>query len=252
MSGLGIQDSPSSARGRPVGPGELITLAEASRRHLAIVDRSRLRRDCLKLALCQPPRRWRVTDMSAVADLVRLVRRGERFAVILLGGSTCGQIDLTDIAQLSAAAPQVPILVAADCDDPERARLILRSGAQGFLPTHLSLKILVAALERVRAGGSYVPLSLTEAGDAAEAAAPLPRHELTRRQRDVLALLSEGKPNKLIADALAMSESTVKAHVKQIIKRLQVANRTQAALLATRPGVPIGGAPLRRVAAGVL
>ena len=253
MSGLGIQDSPSSARGRVASPGELITLAEASRRHLAIVDRSRLRRDCLKLALSQQPRRWRVTDVAAADDLVRLVRRGERFAVILLGGSTCGQIDLIDIARLSAAAPQVPILVAADCDDPERARLILRSGAQGFLPTNLSLKILVAALERVRAGGSYVPLSLTEAGDAAaEAAAPLPRHELTRRQRDVLALLSEGKPNKLIAGALAMSESTVKAHVKQIIKRLQVANRTQAALLATRPGVPIGGAPLRRVAAGVL
>jgi DNA-binding NarL/FixJ family response regulator len=50
----------------------------------------------------------------------------------------------------------------------------------------------------------------------------------------VLALISEGKSNKLIADALNMSESTVKAHVKQIIKRLNVANRTQAALLATR------------------
>jgi NarL family two-component system response regulator LiaR len=63
-----------------------------------------------------------------------------------------------------------------------------------------------------------------------------PWRELTRRQRDVLALISEGKSNKLIADALTMSESTVKAHVKQIIRRLHVANRTQAALLATRTG----------------
>jgi DNA-binding NarL/FixJ family response regulator len=60
-----------------------------------------------------------------------------------------------------------------------------------------------------------------------------PWSELTRRQRDVLALISQGKSNKLIADALTMSESTVKAHVKQIIKRLNVANRTQAALVAT-------------------
>ncbi len=60
---------------------------------------------------------------------------------------------------------------------------------------------------------------------------------LTRRQRDVLALISVGKSNKLIADALNMSESTVKAHVKQIIRRLKVANRTQAALLATRPNL---------------
>jgi DNA-binding NarL/FixJ family response regulator len=61
-----------------------------------------------------------------------------------------------------------------------------------------------------------------------------PWSELTRRQRDVLGLIAQGKSNKLIADALAMSESTVKAHVKQIIRRLNVANRTQAALLATR------------------
>jgi DNA-binding NarL/FixJ family response regulator len=77
---------------------------------------------------------------------------------------------------------------------------------------------------------------LTEAVPVAPAAKAegTPWRQLTRRQRDVLALISEGRSNKLIADALTMSESTVKAHVKQIIRRLNVANRTQAALLATR------------------
>src|SRR5271168_4555262 len=135
--------------------------AGSARRHLAIVDQSRLRRDCLKLALGQQPRRWRVTDMAAAADVVRLVREGESFAVILLGASTCGHIDLVDLALLAAAVPHIPILVAADCDDQERARAILRSGARGFLPVNLSLKVLVAALERIRAGGTYVPLELT-------------------------------------------------------------------------------------------
>jgi two-component system, NarL family, nitrate/nitrite response regulator NarL len=209
--------------------------AEPARRHLAIVDQSRLRRDCFKLALGQQPRRWRITDVPLASDLVRLMRNGEAFAVILLGASTCGHIDLIDLALLAGAAPQTPILVAADCDDPERARAILRSGARGFLPMSLGLKVLVAALERVRAGGSYVPLALSEPGlaDAAPPATPPAWQELTRRQRDVLALISEGRSNKLIADALSMSESTVKAHVKQIIRRLHVANRTQAALLAT-------------------
>jgi DNA-binding NarL/FixJ family response regulator len=91
----------------------------------------------------------------------------------------------------------------------------------------------MGALERIRAGGRYVPLALTETPPAALSRSEGPWRELTRRQRDVLALISEGKPNKLIADALNMSESTVKAHVKQIIRRLNVANRTQAALLAT-------------------
>jgi two-component system, NarL family, nitrate/nitrite response regulator NarL len=208
----------------------------ASRRHLAIVDQSPLRRECLKLALTYQPRRWRVTDVAEAADLAQRIRRGEGFDVILLGGSTCAHIDLTDLALLSTAAPEVPILVTADVDDPEGARAILRSGARGFLPTSLGLKVLLGALERVRTGGTYVPLAITEPGPAraGDRAQHTPWRELTRRQRDVLALISEGKSNKLIADALTMTESTVKAHVKQIIKRLHVANRTQAALLATR------------------
>ncbi len=208
----------------------------AAGRHLAIVDQSRLRCDCLKLALGMQPRRWRVTDLAAASELRRLILRGEEFDVILIGGSICAQIDLADISLLAAAAPQTPILVAADCDDPERALAILHAGARGFLPTSYSLKLLLGALDRLRAGGNYVPLALTEAVPVTPAAKAelAPWRELTPRQRDVLALISEGKSNKLIADALTMSESTVKAHVKQIIRRLNVANRTQAALLATR------------------
>ncbi len=161
-----------------------------TRRHLAIVDQSRLRCDCLKLALGLQPRRWHVSDVATAAELARLVQRGEAFDVILLGGSTCAQVDLLDIALLAAAAPHSPILVAADCDDPERAHAILHAGARGFLPTSHSLKVLMGALERVRAGGTYVPLALTEAASSRMTQAQrTPWRELTRRQRDVLALI---------------------------------------------------------------
>jgi two-component system, NarL family, nitrate/nitrite response regulator NarL len=215
------------ADGRFIGP---------IRRNLAIVDQSPLRRECLRLALLQQPRRWHVTDVATAIELAQLIRSGERFEVILLGASTCAHIDLADLALLSAVGPETPILATADCDDTESARAILRSGARGFLPTSLGLKVLMGALERMRAGGTYVPLLLTESvpAGAAERTRDTPWRELTRRQRDVLALISEGKSNKLIADALTMTESTVKAHVKQIIKRLHVANRTQAALIASR------------------
>ena len=215
------------AAGRFIGP---------IRRNLAIVDQSPLRRECLKLALLQQPRRWHVTDVPTAIELAQLIRRGEGFEVVLLGGSTCAHIDLADLALLSTAAPDIPILVTADCDDAESARVILRSGARGFLPTSLGLKVLMGALERMRVGGTYIPLVLTEPAlpTRMEPMRDTPWRELTRRQRDVLALISEGKSNKLIADALTMTESTVKAHVKQIIKRLHVANRTQAALMASR------------------
>jgi DNA-binding NarL/FixJ family response regulator len=209
----------------------------ASRRNLAIVDQSPLRRECLKLALSCQPRRWRVTDVAEAAELVQRIRRGEGFDVIVMGASTCAHIDLSDLALLCSAVPEIPILVTADCEDPGRARVILRHGARGFLPTSLGLKVLIGALERVRSGGTYIPLAITAPKPlamVADGARQTPWRELTRRQRDVLALISEGKSNKLIADALTMTESTVKAHVKQIIKRLNVTNRTQAALIATR------------------
>ena len=211
----------------------------AAPRRLAIVDPSRLRRDCLKLALTQQARRWRVTDVAAVADFVRLTAQGECFAVILLGGTTCRRIRMSDVDLLLAAAPATPLLVAAECDDRTHALAILRAGASGFLPTNLSLKVLLAALERLRAGGTYVPLVLSEPAVAGSrlAAVAAPWCELTRRQCEVLALISQGLPNKSIAVALTMTESTVKAHVKGIIKRLNVANRTQAALLAARGGI---------------
>src|SRR6516165_12609530 len=138
----------------------------AVRRNLAIVDDSRLRCDCLKLALDHQPKRWRITDVAAVSELAGLLRRGEEFDVVLLAGSTSSHIDLADVALLAAAAPHIPILVAAECDDPERALAILSAGARGFLPTSHSLKVLIGALERVRGGGTYVPLALTEARSA--------------------------------------------------------------------------------------
>jgi DNA-binding NarL/FixJ family response regulator len=223
--------------------GDRVTLEAAglsvpNRRHVAIVDRSALLRDCLKLALAQQPRRWRVTDVENAVDLVRLLRQGVDFSVVLLGAATSWQIDLVDLAMVAAAAGETPILAVAECDDAERARMILQAGAKGFVPMSHGLKVLVAALERLRTGGTFVPLVLTESnGNCASPDANKeysPRRVLTRRQRDVLALISEGRSNKLIADALGMSESTVKAHVKQIIRRLNVVNRTQAALIATR------------------
>jgi DNA-binding NarL/FixJ family response regulator len=86
----------------------------------------------------------------------------------------------------------------------------------------------------VLAGGEHVPAAFIDVRPGTPGPTPWPN--LTRRQRDVLSLIAQGRSNKLIAEALAMSESTVKAHVKQIIKRLNVANRTQAALVATGNG----------------
>ena len=206
---------------------------------LALIDQSQLRRECLTLAMAQHDPRWRVIDVASAADLLRTIEGGQGVDLVLLAAATSEHVDLAEIETLRSALPGTPVVVTAESDNPQRARAILGCGTRGFLPASLSLKVMMGALDLVLAGGIYVPSSLIEAAPPRPAPATGPSsladasNELTRRQRDVLGLISQGKSNKLIADALTMSESTVKAHVKQIIKRLRVANRTQAALLAT-------------------
>ncbi|HUN46801.1 MAG TPA: response regulator transcription factor [Stellaceae bacterium] len=206
---------------------------------VALLDQSRLRRECLKLALMEHESAWRILDLASAEDVLRLAEGGQQFDLLLMGAATAELVDLAQVETLHQALPETPIVVVAENDNPHRARLILNAGTRGFLPASLSLKVLLGALDLVLAGGVYVPSSLIDPGPQRTPATPQqkranePWSELTRRQRDVLSLIAQGKSNKLIADALSMSESTVKAHVKQIIKRLHVANRTQAALLAT-------------------
>jgi len=220
--------------------GEGVAFAPAASM-VAIVDRSRLRRECLKLAIAHHSPQWQIAEFASAEELLRL--SGQGFDLVVIGAATAEHVDLRQIEAVRDIVPDTPVVVIAENGNPQRARQILSTGARGFLPASLSLKVLMGAFDLVLAGGVYVPSSLIETASARSGALDSgserqaePWSELTRRQRDVLALISQGKSNKLIADALSMSESTVKAHVKQIIKRLHVSNRTQAALLATGQG----------------
>jgi two-component system nitrate/nitrite response regulator NarL len=221
---------------------ELVDAAEAAPRaasatdppRLALVDPSRLRRDCLTLAVRGEG--WRVTDMPAVRDLLRRLARGENFDAVLIDGASGVDRNVEEVARL---APRLPILVAAECENGRQAKRLLAAGARDVLPANASLRMLMSALADIRGSTSLSP------DWAAPSTASRPC-ALTRRQREVLALISEGKSNRMIAASLAVSEETVKVHVKQIIRRLKVANRTQAALVAAgarRPGGPVSPPP---------
>jgi two-component system nitrate/nitrite response regulator NarL len=208
------------------------------RPRLALVDPSRLRRDCLGLAV--QGEGWHVADMPAVPDLLRRLSRGETFDAVLIGGASGAGIAVEEVARLAAAAPLAPILVAADCENARRVVRLRSAGAYGVLPADTGLAMLRAALAHIRADPA-VPSDRPPPGTV-RSTGPSRQRLLTRRQREVLALLSEGKSNRLIAAALALSEDTVKVHVKEIIKRLNVANRTQAALVATGAARTLGPA----------
>jgi DNA-binding NarL/FixJ family response regulator len=144
--------------------------------------------------------------------------------------------------RLQEMMPEVPQIVVSDREDLRAVAEAIRRGVRGYIPTSLDSHVVVEALHFVQAGGTFVPASaLINAATApvlktagATQIASSSALGFTQREREVLGHLRQGKPNKIIAHELRMQESTVKVHVRRIMKKLKATNRTQAAFLAQR------------------
>lgn len=212
---------------------------------VGIVDPRSLTREGL-VKLLESTGRFGVLAVARPAELLTKASEDRiSVGVILVGlGSTRVSDEgvRTDIALLIRALPEVPIIVLCDLQDSQHIGEALRQGIRGYIPTTLTSRILIEALRLIQAGGTFIPAdALSEAlsdrrstaAETSSGAARLGTCRLTPRQSQVLELLREGKPNKIIAYELAMRESTVKVHVRQIMRKLQATNRTEAAFLAS-------------------
>jgi DNA-binding NarL/FixJ family response regulator len=142
--------------------------------------------------------------------------------------------------------PGIPMILLSDCANPAHILSSLRDGVRGYVPSALESSMVIQVIRLVLAGGTFIPPGvLAAAGDASGGVGEPPgfeagprRHpsELTPRQSEVFELLRQGKSNKLIAYELGMQESTVKVHVRQIMRKLKAINRTHAVFLAEAMG----------------
>jgi DNA-binding NarL/FixJ family response regulator len=153
------------------------------------------------------------------------------------------------IDELRRRHPAVPVIVLSGTEDPSVMRTAIERGVRGFIPKAYSSGVMISAVRLVLAGGVYVPPMMRSAVPpgvvagvpTAEAvrhpSGGMPmldhlRNVLTDRQVEVLQLLSQGKPNKLIGRSLGISEGTVKIHLAAIFRALNVRNRTEAVVAA--------------------
>lgn len=151
-----------------------------------------------------------------------------------------GALGHAHIDEFHRRYPEVPMVVLSGVDTPEVMRGALARGAHGFIPKAYSAEVMISAVRLVLAGGVYVPPMLLaspwSAGiDDTPGQGHVPdtlRTVLTERQCEVLHLLSQGKPNKLIGRSLGISEGTVKIHLAAIFRALNVRNRTEAVVAA--------------------
>jgi Response regulator containing a CheY-like receiver domain and an HTH DNA-binding domain len=150
------------------------------------------------------------------------------------------------VAEFRNQFPDTPLVIMTASESRADARRALASGALGYVLKSSPSQEMLDALIRVLDGGIYVPPILVgdEQPDDPFSLMPLSNQgiRLTHRQLEVLKLLLQGKPNKIIARELDLSEGTVKIHVAAIFKALGVSNRTEAAVAAQRFGLNLAGA----------
>jgi DNA-binding NarL/FixJ family response regulator len=145
-----------------------------------------------------------------------------------------------NVSTICQAFPDIPLVLLSDAEEagqPGTLRSALKSGAHGFIPTRTTgIAVTAAAFRFVKAGGTFAPVDLliTAQRDTPGLSEAARQSLLTPRQTEVLSLLQQGKANKIMAHELNMSESTVKVHVRNIMRKVGATNRTQAVYKARR------------------
>jgi DNA-binding NarL/FixJ family response regulator len=140
------------------------------------------------------------------------------------------------ISEIAKHAECLPLVVICEDEDAEQIMKALEAGARGVIPTSLPLPVAVEAMRLVTVGGTFVPASclttLQRSSHDTATADPAGAGIFTSRQAAVIEALRKGKANKIIAYELNMRESTVKVHVRNIMKKLKARNRTEVAYIA--------------------
>ena len=176
-------------------------------------------------------------DMEVVgeaADGAEAVEQAERAAadVVLVDLVMPGVDGLEALRRLRERVPTARAIVLSSFIDDEKLLPAVRAGAAGYLLKDVQPQELVDAIRTVHAGGALLHPKV-----ASRLLQEMSSDPLTPREREVLALIGRGMANKAIALELGLSEKTVKAHVSNILAKLGVTDRTQAALYAVRAGL---------------
>jgi len=191
----------------------------------------------------------RVHACDAVADIIADAGAFADIGVVVFAaGAEFHRHEQTrqSLTALVAALAATPVIVLSDGDTGADARAAVACGARGFVSTQADLPVLMQSIRLVWVGGTVIPTVVL--GEQPEASPPPARQAVTRsaegrvqgevvaiftpKEAEVLQCLNLGKPNKIIAYELNICETTVKVHIRHIMRKLGATNRTHAAMLA--------------------
>ncbi|MBB1592913.1 response regulator transcription factor [Achromobacter sp. UMC46] len=212
---------------------------------ILLVDDHTLFRSGVRLLLQRQP------DFEVVAeagDGVEGIKRAKELKpdVVLLDLNLPGLSGLETLQLLTQDLPSCAVIILTVSEEADELGQALRDGARGYLVKNIDADVLTSAIRRAAAGESVIAESMTaklvdqfrgQATLAAQAPGGAERHRLTARETQIVQCLARGASNKVIARELDVSESTVKIHVQNVLKKLNLTSRVQVAVYAVEHGL---------------
>jgi len=210
---------------------------------VVLIDPCPLTRECIRqmLAIKAPDFSVQASEAFTVADDPDLI------LLNLQSASVSNPAVVAQLEQIQKHHGTVPVVVMSTVDEPNVIHASLcRFNLRGYFPASYSAAIMIAALRLVIVGGTFVPSCVLDNRKPVIEDRPPVKPDMpiivlgdfSSREQQVFHLLREGKPNKIIAFELQISEETVKVHIRNMMKKLKLTNRTQIAV-SMSGGIPL-------------
>lgn len=199
-----------------------------------LVDDHPLFLEALQIAVHAAYPDARIVEAGSIAEANAAIARHGRFDLVLLDLSMPGTTGLEGLIELRTLHPKLPIVIVSALEDPRIIHGVMTYGAAGFIPKSTRKPELAQAIRDVMTGSITLPKDYTppqtKARTSVTPSLAARLLSLTPQQLRVLQMLRQGMLNKQIAYELDVGETTVKAHVSEILRKLNVASRTQAVI----------------------
>lgn len=203
-----------------------------------VVDDHPLIREALRNVLAELDANWELLESADSAGALRIAAARPDIDLVLLDLNLPDADGFATLEELRRRRPATAVVMLSAQNDHQLVTRSIALGAAGYIPKSTPHEVMVSALRLVCSGGMYLPPEVLAGGGP-----HLGEPQLTARERQVLALMLEGKSNKRISNHLGMAEATVKNHVTAILRALGASNRTEAVIAAGRLGWKPGVGP---------